>query len=42
MTDTGRRLFTSIYHKTQPDTAAPTDEECYYLLSRDGLFIGRN
>ncbi len=43
MTDTtDRRLLTSIYLKTHVDTSAPEDEECYYLLTRSGLFIGRN
>ncbi len=42
MTDTPRRLLTSIYLKTDADGVVPADEECFYLLSRDGLFIGRN
>ena len=42
MTDARRRLHTSIYLKTDADGVVPVDEECYYLLSRSGLFIGRN
>ena len=42
MTDTTRRLLSSIYLKTDADGAVPRDEACYYLLSRSGLFIGRN
>lgn len=34
-------LHTSIYFKTRPG-APPEDEECYYLVTRSGLFIGRN
>ena len=43
MTDSTRRgLLTSVYLKTHADDRVPEDEECYYLLSRSGLFIGRN
>ncbi len=42
MTDTTRRLLTSIYLKTDAEGSVPHDEECFYLLSRSGLFIGRN
>lgn len=43
MTDpTPHGPITSIYHKTGPDMPVPADEECYYLLTRDGLFLGRN
>lgn len=37
-----RRPFTSIYLKTHAETSIPQDEECYYLLTGSGLFIGRN
>ena len=37
-----RRPLTSIYVKTHPETSIPEDEECYYLLTGSGLFIGRN
>ncbi len=42
MSGSKRPLLTSIYLKTDPDGVVPADEECFYLLSRDGLFIGRN
>lgn len=42
MTQSTRRLLTSIYLKTDDTANVPADEECYYLLSRSGLFIGRN
>jgi proteasome lid subunit RPN8/RPN11 len=37
-----RRPLTSIYVKTHAETPVPEDEECYYLLTGSGLFIGRN
>jgi hypothetical protein len=43
MTDHVRRgPLTSIYVKTDEAMSIPQDEECYYLLTRSGLFIGRN
>lgn len=42
MTDDHRRLLTPIHLKTRPDADLPADEDCYYLLTRSGLFIGRN
>jgi hypothetical protein len=43
MTDQDLRTpLTSIYIKTDEAMSIPEDEECYYLLTRSGLFIGRN
>jgi len=42
MTDAKRRLLTPVYNKTADDGDIPRDDECYYLLSSSGLFIGRN
>jgi hypothetical protein len=42
MTDTTPRLVTPIHLKTRPGDALPSNEACYYLLTRDGLLIGRN
>ena len=41
MQATDAALVTSIYYKTGSHVQ-PDDEACYYLLTRDGLFIGRN
>ena len=41
MQATDAALVTSIYYKTGSHVQ-PDDEECYYLVTRDGLFIGRN
>ncbi len=35
-------LATSIYIKADPDLRVPEDEECYYVMTRSGLFFGRN
>ncbi len=42
MTDASRRLLTPVYVKTDAEGDVPRDKECFYLLSRSGLFIGRN
>ena len=34
--------MTTIYVKTGESLDVPEDQECYYVLTRSGLFIGRN
>ncbi len=36
------RLVTPVHLKTCPGWTGPADRPCYYLLTRSGLFIGRN
>lgn len=37
-----KNLLTPVYVKTDPDMPWPKEEKMFYLLTADGLFIGRN